>query len=232
MTAPSSTPIDATTPEQAADEAAAAADRAAAAAASAMPPPKPAPPSSARLPMPQGPALANEELRKRVLALIGSLTTARDTESAHVAKVLGVPLGPDPEDADSRAVQGQLTGGGRYAVRVSTLYSEGPPGKHVGIYWTPAGWKGDPRQRENAPAACSLDFAPLSDDIAALGYSRGKGPSGLKERWGFRKDVPANHITFYVVVNLYRALDGSDPKGRPCVFFITIDANDDEVDYG
>jgi len=181
--------------------------------------------------MPQGPALANEELRKRVLALIGSLKTARDTESAHVAKVLGVPLGPDPEDADSRAVQGQLTGGGRYAVRLSRSYSEGP-GQHVGIYWTPSGMKGDPRQSQNALTTCTLDFAPLSDDIAALGYLGKKRPSNPKERWGFRKDIPDNHITFYVGVNLYRATDKSDPKGRPCVLFITIDANDDEVDYG
>lgn len=232
MTAPSSDPADATTPEQAADEAAAAADRAAVAAASAAPPPKPDRPSSAHLPMPQGPALANEELRARVLKLIGSLKTARDTESAHVAKVLGVPLGPDPEeDADRLAVEGPLTGGGRYGVTVGELYS-GTPGKRVQIGWTPAGWKGDPRWPDNALATCSLDFAPLSDDIAALGYSRSRSASLRKERWGFRKDVPANHITFYVGVYLYRALDASDPKGRPCVLYITIDADDAEVNYG
>ncbi|MFK3650400.1 hypothetical protein ACI2IY_18485 [Lysobacter enzymogenes] len=232
MTAPPSVPVDATTtPEEAADAAAAASDRAAAAAASETPPPKAVPPASERLPMPQGPPLANEELRARVLKLIGSLKTARDTESAHVAKVLGLPLGPDPEDADGRAVEGRLSDGGRYGVSVYKLYSDGP-GKRVEIGWTPPGWKGDPRSSENALTTCSLDFAPFSDDIAALGYSRGKTTSSRKERWGFRKDVPANHITFYVGVYLYRALDGSDPKGRPCVLYINIDADDAEVKYG
>jgi len=232
MTAPPSTPIDATvTPEEAADAAAAASDRAAAAASSAAPPPRAVPPSSAHLPVPQGPALANAELRARVLKLIGSLKTARDTESAHVAKVLDLPLGPDPADADGRVVEGQLIGGGRYSVSVDTLYSDGP-GRHVGIHWTPAGWKGDPRHPENALTSCSLDFAPLSDDIAALGFSRAKSASLRKERWGFRKDVPANRITFYVGVYLYRAIDESDPKGRPCVLYINIDADDAEVADG
>lgn len=233
MTAPPSVPTDATvTPEEAADAAAAAADRAAAAAAaaSAAPPPKAIPPSSAHLPVPQGPALANEELRARVLKLIGSLKTARDTEADHVAKVLGVRLGTDPEDAAGQVVEGRLSDGGRYGVSVYNLYPDGP-GKRVEIGWTPPGWKGDPRRSENALTTCSLDFAPLSDDIAALGYSRGQTTSSRKERWGFRKDVPANHITFYVGVYLYRALDGSDPKGRPCVLYINIDADDAEVKY-
>lgn len=231
MTAPPSSPADATaTPEQAADEAAAASDRAAAAAASEAPLPKAVPPSTAHLPVPQGPALANEKLRARVLKLIGSLKTARDTEADHVAKVLGVPLGPDPEYADGRGVEGRLSDGGLYGVSVSELYS-GTPGKRVEIGWTPPGWKDDPRRTENALTTCSLDAAALSDDIVALGFSGPHISSSPKERWGFRKDVPANHITFYIGVYLYRAVDGSDPKGRPCVMYINIDADDAEVKY-
>jgi hypothetical protein len=231
MTAPSPTAFDATaTPEQAADAAAAAADRAAAAASSAAPPAKTSPPSPP-VQLTRGPALATEELRARVLKLIESLKTARDTEPPHIARILGTPMGPDPEDAESQLVEGQLTGGGRYSVSVDTLYP-GTPGQHVEIRWTPAGWKGDPRKAENALTACTLDFPPLSDDIAALGYARSKSAPHLKEFWSFRKDVPANNITFYLVVKLYRAIDGADPKGRPCVLSITINADDAEVDRG
>lgn len=232
MTAPSPAAFDsAATPEQAADAAATAADRAAEMASRTT-----SPANTGRAPSPpvqltQGPALGSEELRARLLKLIESLKTARDTEPSHVAQVLGTPLGPDPEDAESQLVEGQLTGGGRYSVSVDTLYP-GTPGRHVEIRWTPAGWKGDPRKPENALPTCSLHFPPLSDDIAALGYSRSKNAPHLKEAWSFRRDVPANNITFYLVVTLYRAIDAANPKGRPCVLSVEIDADDAEVGRG
>lgn len=232
MTAPSPEAFDSTaTPERAADAAAAAADRAAEAASRTTSPAKTGRAPSSPVQLTQGPALASEELRARVLKLIESLKAARDTEPSHVAQVLGTPLGPDPEDAESRLVEGPLTGGGRYSVSVDTLYP-GTPGQHVEIHWTPAGWKGDPRKPENALPTCSLDFQPLSDDIAALGYSRSKNAPHLKEAWSFRKDVPANNIAFYLVVTLYRAADAADPKGRPCVLSVEIDADDAEVGRG
>ncbi|ATE70772.1 hypothetical protein CNO08_04980 [Lysobacter capsici] len=232
MTATPSASIDATaTPEQAADAAAAAADRAAETASHAAPPAKTERVPSPPVQLTQSPALATEELRARVLKLIESLKAVRDTEPSHVAQALGVPLGPDPEDAESQLAEGQLTGGGRYSVSVDTLYP-GTPGQHVEIHWTPAGWKGDPRKPENALPTCSLDFQPLSDDIAALGYSRSKNAPHLKEAWSFRKDVPANNITFYLVVTLYRAVDAANPKGRPCVLSVEIDADDAEVRHG
>ena len=166
-----------------------------------------------------------------MLKLIAGLKTARDTEAAHVAQVLGTPLGPDPKDAERQRVVGPLVDGVRYGVRVNALYS-GTPGQHVEIRWVPAGWKGDPRKPENALSTCSFDFGPFSDEIAAMGYARSKSAPHLKEFWSFRKDVPANNITFYLVVTLYRALDGSDPKGRPCVMSVEIDADDAEVDHG
>lgn len=232
MTAPTSVPPDATAPtDNPADAAAAAADRAAAYAESVTPPPKANPAPSTPLPLPQGPALSTQELRARVLKLIAGLKTARDTEAAHVAQVLGTPLGPDPKDAERQRVAGPLVDGVRYGVRVNALYS-GTPGQHVEIRWVPAGWKGDPRKPENALSTCSFDFGPFSDEIAAMGYARSKSAPHLKEFWSFRKDVPANNITFYLVVTLYRALDGSDPKGRPCVMSVEIDADDAEVDHG
>jgi len=232
MTAPSPEAFDSTAmPERAAAAAAAAADRAAELASRTTSPAKTGRAPSSPVQLTQGPALASEELRARVLKLIESLKAARYTEPSHVAQVLGTPLGPDPEDAESQLVEGPLTGGGRYSVSVDTLYP-GTPGQHVEIHWTPAGWKGDPRKPENALPTCSLDFQPLSDDIAALGYSRSKNAAHLKEAWSFRKDVPANNIAFYLVVTLYRAVDAAEPKGRPCVLSVEIDADDAEVGRG
>lgn len=232
MTASTAAPLHAdAAPEQVADAAAATADRAAELAARAAQPASIAQPSSPPTASAQGAALATGELRARMLILIGSLTAARDTEPSHVAQVLGVPLGPDPEDTKSQLVEGTLTDGGRYSVTVDALYPD-TPGRHVAIHWTPRGWKGDPRKPENAITTCSLDFAPLSDDIAALGYTRSKSPPHLKESWSFRKGVPSNNIAFYLTVSLYRTVDGADTKGRPCVLSVEIDADDAEASHG
>lgn len=218
--------------ERAADAAAAASDRAAVYAASVTPPPKVNPAPSTPLPMPQGPALTIEELRTRVLKLIGGLKVARDTEPAQVEPVLGVSLGPNPQEPESAIVEGRLSDGGRYYVMVDSIYPN-VPGKQINVRFIHKDSRGgDPRKAENALTTCGLDFAPLNKDIAALGFSGSEGPRFLKESWGYRKDFPANNITFYLVVNLYRARDGSDPKGRPCVMSIEISADDAEVDRG
>ncbi|MBX9399933.1 hypothetical protein K4L06_01310 [Lysobacter sp. BMK333-48F3] len=232
MTASTAAPlhVDAT-PQHGADTAAAAADRAAELATRAAQPANIAQASSPSSPLAQGPALATEQLRARMLTLIGNLKTARDTEPSQLAQVLGVVLGPDPEDAKSQLAVGPLTDGGRYSVTVDALHP-GTPGRHVAIHWTPPGWKGDPRKPENALATCSLEFAPLNNDIAALGYSRSKSAPHLKESWSFRKDMPSNNIAFYLVVNLYRAIDSADPKGRPCVLSVEIDADHAESSHG
>lgn len=225
MTAPNSTA--AITPEQAADAAAAASDRAAGPATGSAPRIS----AATALPLPQGPALETKELRTRVLKLITGLRTVQDTETSAVAKVLNVPFGPDPEDPGHQVVQGRLGSAGRYYITVGSAGRD-MPGQRIEVRFIPEGWRGDPRDAENALPTCSLDFAPLHDDIAKLGYAGAEGPSSPREFWAYRKDWPANNITFYLVVNLYRATGGDQPKGRPCVLYIEITADDAEVDHG
>lgn len=218
--------------ERAADAAAAASDRAAAYAASVTPPPKVNPAPSTPLPMPQGPALTTEELRTRVLKLIGGLKVARDTEAAQVEPVLGVSLGPDPQEPESAIVEGRLSEAGRYYVMLDRA-DPTQPGRQINVHFIHKNGRGEPYKAENAMAICGLDFAALNKDIAALGYSGSQGRRfQKKEFWGYRKDFPANDITFYLFLKLYRVMDGSDPKGRLCVRSIEISADDAEVDRG
>ncbi|QQP97970.1 hypothetical protein [Lysobacter enzymogenes] len=226
MTAPGSA-LPAT-PEQAGDAAASASDRAAGQAPQAAPR---VPASVAARPLPQGPALETQDLRARVLKLVAGLRTAHDTEASAVAKALDVPFGPDPEDPSHHVVEGRLGSGGRYFITVGSAGRD-TLGKEVEVRFIPEGWKGDPRLPENALPTCSLDFSPLNDDLAKLGYSGEQSPPYLKEFWSYRKDWPANNITFYLVVNLYRATGGDQAKGRPCVLSIEISADDAEVDHG
>lgn len=225
MTAPDS--AASITPEQAADAAAAASDRAAGPASGSAP----RIPAATALPLPQGPALETEELRTRVLKLIAGLRTVRDTETSAVAKVLNVPFGPDPEEPDLQVVRGRLGSAGRYYITVGSAGRD-MPGKRIEIRFIPEGWRGDPRDAENALSTCGLDFAPLHEDIVKLGYWGAESPLYLREFWSYRKDWPANNITFYLVVNLYRAIGGDQHKGRPCVLYIEITADDAEVDHG
>ncbi|ROU04447.1 hypothetical protein D9T17_23825 [Lysobacter enzymogenes] len=225
MTAPDS--AASITPEQAADAAAAASDRAAGPATGSAP----RVPTATALPLPQGPALETEQLRTRVLKLIAGLRTVQDTETSAVAKILNVPFGQDPEDPGLQVVQGRLGSAGRYYITVGSAGRD-MPGQEIEIRFIPEGWKGDPRIAENALPTCSLDFAPLNDDIAKLGYSGAEGPSYLKRFWAYRRDWPANNITFYLVVNLYRTSGGDESEGRACVLSIEISADNAEVDHG
>lgn len=226
MTAPGSV-SDPATPEQAGDDAASASDRAAGRA----PETASRVPATAARPLPQGPALETQDLRTRMLKLVEGLRTAQDTETSAVAKALGVPLGPDPEDPSHHVVEGRLGSGGRYFITVGSAGRD-TLGKEVEVRFIPEGWKGDPRLPENALPTCSLDFAPLNDDLAKLGYWGEQSPPYLKEFWSYRKDWPANNITFYLIVNVYRATGGDQAKGRPCVLSIEISADDAEVDHG
>lgn len=225
MTAPDS--AASITPEQAADAAAAASDRAAGPASGSAPRIA----AATALPLPQGPALETKELRTRVLKLIAGLRTVQDTETSAVAKILNVPFGPDPEDPRHQMVEGRLGSAGRYFITVGSAGRD-TLGKEVEVRFIPEGWRGDPRLPENALPTCSLDFAPFDGDLAKLGYSGEQSPPYLKEFWSYRKDWPANNITFYLVVNLYRATGGDQAKGRPCVLSIEISADDAEVDHG
>lgn len=227
MTAANSNPAISTTPEQAADVAAAAVDRAAG---------QPSalarlPGGRSPLPLPQGPKLEVTDLRARVLKLVGGLRTAQDTEAVTVAQILNLPFGPDPEDPNGQVVEGRLGNAGRYYATVTSAGHD-MPGKEIEVRFIPEGWKGDPRIAENALSTCSLDFSAFNEDIAKLGYSGTEGPSYLKEFWSYRKDWPASNISFYLVVNIYRATTDDQPKGRPCVLSIEISADSTKVDRG
>jgi hypothetical protein len=178
----------------------------------------PVPPLDAQPTEPvRGPAIPAAQLRRQILALLGSLRTLEDLEKQHVESTLQIRLSPQAGMRDGHHYFGRTSEGWNYRVAVERLgRMEEPP--TIKLYLN----NGVEPWTDQQPTYCTLDFESVAKDLVAAGYTRTDRMIRLKgnEWWGFGKDRKESRTGLGASVYVYRVPD--DESGRYCIGQIRI----------
>jgi hypothetical protein len=166
---------------------------------------------------PVGPAIPAAELKKQILALIGSLQSREHTNQENVEKQLGVKMYVDPEWDLNRMYWGQTTEGWRYWFSVTKLRKEPASAIDFRLF------HGEKTLDDALPKTCTIDAEAIVKKIDSMGFQRSDELIIMdgKMWWGFRKNIPAHNARLGVEVHVYRA-ENSTENGRLCVKQIDI----------
>jgi hypothetical protein len=168
---------------------------------------------------PRGPAIPAAELKKQILALIGSLQSREDTNQENVEKHLGVKMHVDPEWDLNRMYWGQTSEGWRYWFSVTKLRKE--PASTIAFYFI----HGEKPLGDALPKTCTLDFEKMAEEFQARGFKRNSNEFFMmsgKRSAGFRKIIlPEEDLGLSVRLFVYSANSNAEAS-RLCVNSIVI----------
>ncbi len=148
----------------------------------------------------RGPAIPAAQLRRQILALLGSFETLEDLERDNVEKVLRVPLQRDPGMAEGYGYDGHTIEGWQYGILVAKLNRLDEPST-IGI-----GLDYDfDYDNDKPPTHCTLAFEPVAKKLVTMGYERGQRArySGGDWVWGFGRESVEGNARFGIGVSVY-----------------------------
>lgn len=148
----------------------------------------------------RGPAIPAAQLRRQILALLGSFQALKDLERGNVEKIFGVRLSRNPDMAEGYEYKASTTEGWNYSVSVDKLYRlEQPSTILIGLD------HGVEPFTNQEPTYCTLVFEPLAKELEAMGYERDSRayPSGRSTAWGFGRRFPEHKAGFGVEVLIF-----------------------------
>jgi hypothetical protein len=172
----------------------------------------------------RGPAIPAAQLRRQIVALLGSLRTLEDLEKQHVESTLQIQLSRQSGMRDGHHYFGRTSEGWNYRVAVERLgRMDEPP--TIKLYLN----SGVEPWTDQQPTYCTLDFESVAKDLVAAGYTRTERMIRMKgdEWWGFGKDRQESRTGFGASVYVYRIPD--DEGGRYCIDRIRISGDQPDV---
>lgn len=152
----------------------------------------------------RGPAIPAAQLRRQILALLGSFERSEDWERANVERVLGIHMSKTPNTGeDFYQYVADTTEGWAYWVDISRLYGKDEPTTTVIHLDDGAESKAD------QPTHCTLEFEPLAKELMGMGYERAEKLARFKSKewWNFHKKFHHSEETVYLMIYLYRRHD-------------------------
>lgn len=176
----------------------------------------PVPPPDAQPTDPvHGPAIPAAQLRRQILALLGSFQTREDLEHGNVERAFEVSIPKNPDAGDGYySYKADTAEGWSYWIDISRLYGKDWPSTTY-IYLDHGA-----ESETHPPAHCTLEFEPLAKELVAMGYEQGARAydRGGDMTWGFGRDSKDGTLGFGVGVIVYTL----DADGRTCVGGIRI----------
>jgi hypothetical protein len=148
----------------------------------------------------RGPAIPAAQLRRQILALLGSFQALEDLERGNVERRMQVALVKRPSMDDGYQYFGATTEGWGYRVAVERLgRMEDPP--TVKLYLN----TGVEPFTNQEPTYCTLEFEPLAKELVAMGYESDSRayPSGRSTAWGFGRRFPERKAGFGIEVLIF-----------------------------
>ncbi len=140
------------------------------------------------------------ELRRRILALVGSFESLENLEREHVQKMLQLPLTRAADIKEGYDGKGATAEGWIFTVTVAKLgRREDPSTILVGFDNGVEPWT------DQEPTYCTLAFEPLAKGMVAMGYERDKRAysQGGDMTWGFGIDSKTDNAGFGINISIY-----------------------------
>ncbi len=148
----------------------------------------------------RGPAIPAAQLRRQILALLGSFQKLDDLEHENVKRTMQIELSKRPAMEDGYQYFGTTTEGWGYRVGVSRLgRMDEPPTILIDLDEGVEPWT------NQQPTYCTLEFDPLAKELVAMGYERGQRArySGGDWVWGFGRESTVGNAAFGIGVSVY-----------------------------
>lgn len=164
----------------------------------------------------RGPVIPAEQLRRQILALLGSFQALKDLERENVERAFGVRMNIDPEAEDGYTYLADTTEGWLYRIDISHFSPKGSPATVEIILSNGVDYSDFSTNQQ--PTYCTLEFEPLANELVAMGYERADGPLRFKGEvsWDFDRSVEPKGAKVAFGVYLY-SLRYSDGRERTCV---------------
>jgi hypothetical protein len=175
---------------------------------------KPAGPNGEKAPEPvRGPAIPAAQLRRQILALLGSFQTLEDLEKRHVATTLHIEMIRQIGTDDIHQYFGKTTEDWNYRVAVERFSRMADP-PTIDIYLN----NGVEPWTDQQPTYCTLEFEPLAKELVAMGYERSSRISRRagKPSWGFGRESKTNNASFGISIYIYE-LETTDGTKQTCI---------------
>ncbi|MBX3710484.1 MAG: hypothetical protein KF800_00760 [Lysobacter sp.] len=148
----------------------------------------------------RGPAIPAAQLRRQILALLGSFQALEDLERGNVERRMQVALVKRPSMDDGYQYFGATTEGWGYRIGVSRLgRMEQPPTILIDLD------EGVEPFSDQQPTYCTLEFESLAKELVAMGYESDSRayPSGRSTAWGFGRRFPERKAGFGIEVLIF-----------------------------
>ncbi len=148
----------------------------------------------------RGPAIPAAQLRRQILALLGSFETLEDLERDNVARAFDARMKKASDMRQGYEYDGITSEGWGYGILDAKLGRLDEPstiiiGLHHGVEpWT-----------DQQPTYCTLEFEPLAKELVAMGYEQGQRAryAGGDWMWGFGRESSEGNASFGVGVSVY-----------------------------
>ncbi len=164
----------------------------------------------------RGPAIPAAQLRRQILALLGSFQTLKDLERENVERAFGVRMKIDPEAEDGYTYLANTTEGWLYRIDISHFSPKGSPATVEIFLSNGVDYSDDSTNQQ--PTYCTLEFELLAKELVAMGYERADGPLRFKGEvsWDFDRDVQPEGAKVAFGIYLYSLRDGNS-RERTCI---------------
>ncbi len=159
------------------------------------------------------PAIPAAQLRRQILALLGSLLTLEDLERDNVERAFGVSFTRMKGMSEGYEYDGITFEGWQYGISTAKLSRLDQPSTIiVGMDY------GFDYDNDLPPSYCTLAFEPLAKELVAMGYERSSRMSrrGGKPSWGFGRWSKANNASFGIGIYIYE-LEAMDGTTQACI---------------
>lgn len=160
-----------------------------------------------------GPAIPAAQLRRQILALLGSFQKLEDLERDNVERAFGVRFTRRQGVSEGYEYDGITSEGWQYGISTTKLYGlDGPSTIIVGMDY------GFDYDNDLPPSYCTLEFEPLAKELVAMGYERDTSISRRagKPSWGFGRDSKADNAGFGISIYIYE-LEAADGTKQTCI---------------
>ena len=156
----------------------------------------------------EGPTLSEAQWEQKAYALIGGIRQRTDLTPAHIERIIGMKLLPNPGAPDISYTGGDTTIGGGYSFSLSVFIPIEPS-------LSMALGRVDMPENGYSPT-CTFDFARVKRRLEQMGFEGRKSITGVPYRvnWRFANQDRVISAQFYMVK---RPGEGEDMQPRLCL---------------